>query len=75
MKEYHKIYTIFKRNPKTKYKTLLEGKYSLPEFEYLKDCIWVFTEKIDGTNIRVIWKMEKSVMVVKVIMHKFQYFY
>ena len=55
MKEYHKIQTIFKRNPETKYKTLLYGEYSLPEFEYLKDNIWVFTEKVDGTNIRIMW--------------------
>ena len=59
MKEYHKIQTIFKRDPETKYKTLLEGEYSLPEFEYLKDCVWIFTEKIDGTNIRVIWENGK----------------
>lgn len=55
MKEYHKIQTIFKRNPLTNYKTLLEGDYSIPEFDYLKDNTWVFTEKVDGTNIRVMW--------------------
>jgi len=53
MKEYHKIQTIFKRNPETKFKTLLEGEYSVPEFEYLKSNNWVFTEKVDGTNIRI----------------------
>jgi hypothetical protein len=53
MEQYHKIQTVYKRDPETKYKTLLEGKYSLPEFEYLKDCEWAFTEKVDGTNIRV----------------------
>jgi hypothetical protein len=31
----------------------LLGQYSRPEFEYLKDNIWEFTEKVDGTNIRV----------------------
>ncbi len=56
--EYHKIQTIFKRNPATKYKTLLDGQYSLPEFEYLKDNKWVFTEKVDGTNIRIIFDGE-----------------
>lgn len=25
------------------------------EFEFLKDNLWVFSEKVDGTNIRVIW--------------------
>ena len=56
MKEYHKITTVFKRDPETKCKTLLMGKYAEPEFEYLKDNIWLFTEKIDGTNIRVMWE-------------------
>jgi len=53
--EYCKIQTVFKRDPATKCRTLLEGEYSLPAFEYLRDCEWVFTEKIDGTNIRVTW--------------------
>ncbi len=55
MKEYHKIQTVFLRDPETKFKTLLEGQYSIPEFEYLKDNQWQFTEKVDGTNIRVMW--------------------
>lgn len=54
MKEYHKIQTVFKRDPETKFKTLLV-EFSLPEFDYLKDNTWVFTEKVDGTNIRVMW--------------------
>lgn len=53
MKEYHKIQTVYKRNAETNYKTLLENEFSLPEFEYLKDNQWVFTEKVDGTNIRI----------------------
>jgi len=53
--EYHKIQTVFLRNPANSYKTLLEGQYALPEFEYLKDNEWVFTEKVDGTNIRIFW--------------------
>lgn len=52
--EYHKIQTVYMRDPATKHKTLLIGQYSLPEFEYLKNNEWVFTEKVDGTNIRVI---------------------
>jgi len=58
MKEYPKIQTIFKRNPETNFKTLLLGEFSIPEFEYLKDCQWIFTEKVDGTNIRVMWNHE-----------------
>ena len=59
MKEYHKIQTVFKRDPETNMKTILEGSYSLPEFEYLADNRWVFTEKVDGTNIRVMFDGEQ----------------
>lgn len=55
MKEYHKIQTVFKRDPDNNYKTLLEGEFSLPEFEYLANNTWEFTEKVDGTNIRIMW--------------------
>jgi hypothetical protein len=53
VKEYHKIQTVFRRDPATKHKTLLDGVWSLPEFGYLASNEWVFTEKVDGTNIRV----------------------
>jgi ATP-dependent RNA circularization protein (DNA/RNA ligase family) len=36
-------------------KKLLEGQFRHPVVEYLKDNIWLFTEKIDGTNVRVYW--------------------
>ena len=36
-------------------KKLLEGEFRNPTVEFLKDNIWQFTEKIDGTNIRVFW--------------------
>lgn len=55
MKEYHKIQTVFLRDPNTKFKTLLEGEFALPEFKYLANNEWVFTEKVDGTNIRVMF--------------------
>jgi len=53
MSEYHKIQSIFKRDMGSPKKTLIEGDWSLPEFEYLANNRWVFTEKVDGTNIRV----------------------
>lgn len=53
MKEYHKIDTVFKRNPETKHKTLIMGDYSQEAFGYLANNEWVFTEKVDGTNIRI----------------------
>lgn len=55
MVKYHKIKTVWKRDPDNNYKTLLEGEWSRPEFELLRDIPWEATEKIDGTNIRVIW--------------------
>ncbi len=51
--EYPKIETLFKRDPETKHRTLLEGQYANPAFEYLVDCQWRLTEKVDGTNIRI----------------------
>jgi hypothetical protein len=37
----------------TKNKTLIDGEWTTPEFEYLANNKWMFTEKVDGTNIRV----------------------
>ena len=51
MFEYHKIEGLFERDDSTK--KLIWGKFRIPEIEYLKDNIWEFTEKIDGTNIRI----------------------
>lgn len=51
---YHKIPTICMRQESKPFK-LIEGKYREPEFELLKDIEWTFTEKVDGTNIRIIW--------------------
>lgn len=53
IKEYHKIETIFKRDDNTK--KLNENEYRNKTVESLKDIEWEFTEKIDGTNIRVYW--------------------
>jgi hypothetical protein len=53
MNKYHKIQTVYLRDPENNYKTLLEGQWSKAEFEFLKDLQWSWREKIDGTNIRV----------------------
>jgi len=58
MNEYHKIPTVWNRDPATNYKTLLTCQWATHEIEYLKDQQWVWTEKIDGTNIRVMWDGE-----------------
>ena len=52
--EYTKIPNIFKREEFGKNR-LIEGDFSSDELEYLADNLWVWTEKVDGTNIRVIW--------------------
>lgn len=52
--EYHKIETPFERDIDGT-KKLIEGKYRSKYVEQLSNCKWVFTEKIDGTNIRVCW--------------------
>ena len=52
--EYHKINTIYKREMTGSRKgKLIVGDWTQSEFEYLKDLDWEWTEKIDGTNIRV----------------------
>lgn len=57
MKEYEKIETIFSRDENTK--RLNENIYRNETVEFLKDIDWEFTEKIDGTNIRVYWDGHK----------------
>lgn len=52
MREYHKIQTLFKRDAN---KRLIEGDWTTPDLEYLKDCLWVWDEKIDGTNVRIMY--------------------
>ena len=54
MIEYNKIETLWKRDMDGS-KKLLEGEFRNPTVEFLKDNIWQFTEKIDGTNIRIYW--------------------
>lgn len=51
--EYPKINSIFKRNPDDAYKSFLMGEFSEPEFDYLRNLDWLWTEKVDGTNIRI----------------------
>jgi len=51
MKEYHKIETCFVRDEKTH--KVIPGQWRTPEFAYLADNLWTWTEKVDGTNIRV----------------------
>jgi len=52
--KYHKILSLFKRNMEGDKKFII-GEWTTPELKYLKDNQWVFTEKVDGTNIRIMW--------------------
>ncbi len=54
MIEYNKIDTVYERDMDGT-KELIEGKFRSKAVEFLADCKWVFTEKIDGTNIRIHW--------------------
>lgn len=47
---YQKINTIFKRDSKD---LIIVGDYSDKIVEFLKNCVWLAFEKIDGTNIRL----------------------
>lgn len=58
MKEYHKIETLYERAMDGSKKLIL-GKWRNETVEFLKDNRWHFTEKIDGTNIRVHWDGHK----------------
>lgn len=54
MDTYHKINALYKRHTDGKKKgKLIHDDWAQPEFEYLAKNKWEFTEKIDGTNIRV----------------------
>lgn len=54
MDEYHKIEGIFVREDQRPHK-MLWGEYRNPVWKHLEQLEWIFTEKIDGTNIRVHW--------------------
>lgn len=63
MEVYGKIQTLFKRDldgsitgQKGK---MLEGRWTTPELEYLANNKWTFTEKVDGTNIRIGWDYQQ----------------
>ena len=58
MKTYHKIKTLWKRETERPC-NMIVGEYALPEFELLKDLDWVCTEKVDGTNVRIMWDGNK----------------
>jgi hypothetical protein len=56
--KYHKIQSIFKRDPKTKAFT---EEFTCPEFELLQNVPWDWSEKVDGTNIRITWRGSSAI--------------
>ena len=58
MREYHKIETVFNRDVDGS-KKLIDGSYRSETIEFLKDAKWIWTEKVDGTNIRIFWDGHK----------------
>lgn len=58
--EYHKIPGPFKREVSGPNKNkVIPWAWTSEELAYLADVRWIFTEKVDGTNIRVIWDGHK----------------
>lgn len=51
---YHKIQTLYNRTTDGTKKLIL-GDWRNEAVKYLANNEWTFTEKIDGTNIRIIW--------------------
>jgi hypothetical protein len=49
MTTYHKIDSLYKRDEKGKF----TAEYACEEFLYLQSTQWEWTEKVDGTNIRL----------------------
>lgn len=54
LQKYLKIECPFKRSLEGS-KELLWNCYQNSAVEYLRNNTWVFTEKVDGTNIRIFW--------------------
>lgn len=54
LQTYHKIECPFERSLEGS-KELLWNHYRNSAVEYLRNNTWVFTEKVDGTNIRIFW--------------------
>lgn len=60
MIEYHKIYSPFRRETEGPNRNrVIPWAWTMPELQYLADQDWLFTEKVDGTNIRVGWDGHK----------------
>lgn len=58
--EYHKIMGPFKRHVDGPNKNkLIFSQWTCEEFAFLQNVPWRWTEKVDGTNVRVVWDGHK----------------
>lgn len=55
MREYQKIPSPFKRHTDGPNRNKFTTEWSSPELEYTSHLQWNWTEKVDGTNIRIDW--------------------
>lgn len=62
MKEYHKINTVFKRDERGK---ILDGQWVSTDIEWLRFNDWIWEEKVNGTNIRIVWDGQKVTFMGK----------
>jgi len=58
--QYMKINSIYKRDEN---KRIIIGDYAQEEYKYLENNLWLGTEKIDGTNIRVSYDGETKALL------------
>jgi RNA ligase len=60
MDEYQKIPGPYKRHTEGPLRNqVIEGEWTSPELAHLASLPWLWTEKVDGTNIRVGWDGHK----------------
>ena len=59
---YIKINSAFKRDTSIPGNPVIQFEWSQEEFRYLEMSPWLWTEKIDGTNIRLHWDGHKVVL-------------
>lgn len=58
--EYHKIWSPFARYTSGPNRNKFdETTWARPEFRELANCSWWWSEKVDGTNVRIIWDGHK----------------
>lgn len=78
MNTYHKIQTLFKRNMDLPKNPIVIGDYTCSEYKYLEQNMWLFDEKIDGTNTKIFFngldlvfggKTDDAQMPAKLVKH------